>query len=284
MLEIIFFSGKTYKWKLIWCLTTWFMVCSVGYLIVNYIENSKKTKLTQTGISFSKDIASQAGLPVLEKNNKLLSKLLEELSKQPEVIYASIIDHKNKIIAFTDQDQFLLLNQEKSDKKDGVFFWKIEKINNNSTIHFSTDITFSGTKIGEVFISLSDNNSLFFKKIFFWVTFLTLFFIFIYFVYIIRKKPLLFLSKFGKTFQKNVNMKNISAEYSDINCPLCGTTNNFSNNNLGDINLVKKPILIPFLEKEKALYIKDISKIEELSWLKKRIVFQCTEIINRIAS
>lgn len=285
MLGIKFFSGKTYKYKLIWCLAIWFVSCSVGYLIVSYIENSKKTKLTQKGITFSKNIASEAGLPLLEKNSELLSQLLARVSKQPQVIYASIIDHKNKTIAFTDQDQFLLLNQKKSKKKDGVFFWKISNINNNSTIHFSTDITFSGTKIGEVFISLTDNNSvLVLKRWFFWFAFFTLLPVSLYFVYAMRRKIFFFLGKFGKKYQENIRIVNIQADYSNINCPLCGTTNKFSNNNFSDIDLVKQPILMSSLENKKSLYIKDISKIGELNWLKRRIIFQCTEIINRIAS
>ncbi|MCP4670822.1 MAG: hypothetical protein GY857_05905 [Desulfobacula sp.] len=285
MLEIKFFSDKTYKYKLICCLVIWFLICSVGYLIVSYIENSKKTKLTQKGIVFSKNIASEAGLPLLEKNSKLLSQLLARVSKQPEVIYASIIDHKNKTIAFTDQDQFLLLNQKKSKKKDGVFFWKISNINNNSTIHFSTDITFSGTKIGEVFISLTDSNNIHvLKRWFFWFAFFTLLPVSIYFLYAMRRKFFYFSGKLGEKYQENINIVNIQADYSDINCPLCGTTNKFSNNSFSDIDLVKTPILIPFLENKNNLYIKDVSKTGELNWLKKRIILQCTEIINRIAS
>ncbi len=285
MLGINFFSDKTYKYKLSWCLVIWFVSCCVGYLIVSYIENGKKAKLTHKGISFSKNVASEAGLPLLENNNKLLSQLLEKISKQPEVIYASIINHKNKTIAFTDQDQFLLLNQKKSKKKDGVFFWKIANINNNSTIHFSTDITFSGTKIGEVFISLVDtNNVLVLKRWFFWFAFCTLLSVSMYFVYAMRQRFFCFSGKFRKKYQENINIANIQADYSDINCPLCGSTNKFSNKDFSDIDLVKKPILTPFLDNKKTLYIKDISKIEELNWLKKRIVFQCTEIINRIAS
>jgi len=69
-----------------------------------------------------------------------------------------------------------------------------------------------------------------------------------------------------------------------IKCPLCGTISPFSKKKFKYGSLENNPVLILHSEKEKFLYIKDISKREDLTWLKKQIIIQCTEIINKISS
>ncbi|MFO7883619.1 MAG: hypothetical protein R6U68_02260 [Desulfobacteraceae bacterium] len=248
------------------------------------IENKKRTNLIQTGVSIAEDIASQAGLPLLEKNSTLLSDLLKKLSEKPIITYVSIIDHKNKIIAFTDQDQFLSLNRDKSHRKDNVFFWKIKDIHKNQVMHFSTDITFSNTKIGEVLISLADTEALSDKKYFFGFALATFLCICGFFAYTMRNTIHLFLVKLKKSFSDVSTNIYITDKNFSMKCPFCGAISPFSKKKFDLGSLEKDPVLILHSEKEKFLYIKDISKREDLTWLKKRIVIQCTEIINKIAS
>ena len=77
------------------------------------IESQRRQALIKKGVAVSKDISSQSGLPLLEMKIDVLSQLIETATQKPEVVFASIIDHKNKIIAYTDQKQLFSLNRKK---------------------------------------------------------------------------------------------------------------------------------------------------------------------------
>jgi hypothetical protein len=146
------------KKRFVWCLVGWLLICVTFYVFIYIREYSHTQRLIKTGVAISKNISSQSGLPLLERNIDLLSKFLEEITEKPGVVFASIIDHKNKLIAYTDRDQFLTLKKEKSGDLDGVNYWRISGMNHQKVMNFSSEITFSDTRVGEVFISLAAQN------------------------------------------------------------------------------------------------------------------------------
>jgi len=91
-------SGK----KIILILVAWFVLCLLIYIFINIWERNRRQALIKTGVSISKDISSQSGLLLLERDINRLSRLIDKITEKPEVVFASIIDHKNKIIAYTD--------------------------------------------------------------------------------------------------------------------------------------------------------------------------------------
>jgi hypothetical protein len=133
--------------------------------------------LILTGVTISKDISSQSGLPLLEKNFDLLGEFLEEITTKPEVVFASIIDHKNKLIAYTDQEQFLTLKKHKAGVLEDVNYWQTSGLNNQKVMNFSSEITFSDTRVGEVFISLAAENLDRLRQLFVSLAIMSLFFL-----------------------------------------------------------------------------------------------------------
>ena len=244
------FTGK----KIILCLVVWFFICTYFYLSIHIKENNRRKALVQIGVSISKDISSQSGLPLLEKNIHLLSQIIETITQKPEVVFASIIDHKNKIIAYTDQKQFLTLNRRKAGTLDDVYYWKISNPNHLRVMNFSSDVTFSGTRIGEVFISLAIKDTGRLKFVFILFALSTLLGIFFIFGIGNFKGYFPWLKNLSKKlkFQKKPLLQDLGD--SEISCPLCGNHENFS------------------------------LKIEELSWFKRLLVVQCTGIIKKIAA
>jgi len=168
------YAGRYTRKIFILCLLTWFVLCSVLYIVVHLWEKNRKSDLVKIGIAISKDISSQSGLPLLERKIDHLGRLIEGITEKPEVVFASIIDHRNKLIAYTDQDQFFTFSKTKSDELEGVHYWNISDLNHQKVMNFSSEITFSGTRIGEVFISLAAEKMGLLRRSFFFFAILTL--------------------------------------------------------------------------------------------------------------
>lgn len=266
------------------CLVVWFVICSVFYISIHIWEGNRMQKLVKTGVSISKDISSQSGLPLLEKNITLLSRLIETIKQRPEVVFASIIDHKNKIIAYTDQEQFFTLNKQESGVLDDVHYWRISNLNNQKVMNFSSEVTFSNTRVGEVLISLAVKNDGQLKRLFLFFSVLSLMAI-AFFCGIVNYKDLISWCralKKNKRSPKETFIKD--SGYSEISCPLCGNPDNFSLKGFQAPDLDKFFILKQYSGTHASILLSDIAKIEELSWLKRLIVAQCTKIINKIAA
>lgn len=270
--------------KLIIFLAVWFVLCSVFYVFIHVWEGNRKQELIKIGASISKEISSQSGLPLLEKNIKLLSRIISEITQKPEVVFASIIDHKNKIIAYSDQKQFFTLNRQKAGVYDEVHYWRIYNPNHQRVMNFSSDVTFSNTRVGEVFISLAAENigKLTRPFIFFAVsTLLTIVFLF----GIANYKDYL---PWWKTVNTKLRgrKKPVLRDLGDaeISCPLCGNHEHFPLKGFQTPDLDTFPVLRQYSGTKDSVLLKDMAKIEELSWLKRLIVVQCTGIINKVAA
>jgi hypothetical protein len=172
-------------------LAVWFVVCLIVYGLIYVREFRQTRRLILTGVAISKDISSQSGLPLLEKNFDLLGDFLEKITAKPEVVFASIIDHKNKLIAYTDQEQFLTLKKQKPGTLENVNYWRISGLNNKKLMNFSSEITFSDTRVGEVFISLAAENLDRLRQLFGYFAAISLLFLFVLFS-IMRYRDCLF--------------------------------------------------------------------------------------------
>jgi len=176
-------------------LAVWFVACLIIYGLIYVREHRQTRRLILNGVAISKDISSQSGLPLLEKNFDLLGEFLEEITAKPEVVFASIIDHKNKLIAYTDQEQLLTLKKQKSGVLKNVNYWRISGLNNKKVMNFSSEITFSDTRVGEVFISLAAENLDSLRQLFVYFAVTSFLFLFILFGAMRYRDCLVWLNK-----------------------------------------------------------------------------------------
>ncbi len=278
------FTGK----KMIVCLVAWFVVCSILYVFIQVWEGNRNKALVKIGVSISKDISSQSGLPLLEKNINLLTRIIADVTQRPEVVFASIIDHKNKIIAYSDQKQFFTLNRQKAAVFDEVHYWRISNSNHLRVMNFSSNVTFSGTRVGEVLISLSAERIGQLKLPFIFFAASTLAGIVFLFGIMNYKEYLPWWKDLGAKLRSKTPASGKSLSLTDfgdseISCPFCGNHENFSLTGFKTPDLEKFPILRQYSGTRDTVLLTDIAKIEELSRLKRLIVVQCTGIINKVA-
>jgi hypothetical protein len=277
--RVVNLTGKNF----ILCLIAWFILCTVFYVFISIWEGNRSQKLIHTGVSISKGISSQAGLPLLEKDKKRLTQFIEKIAQKPDVVFASIIDHKNKIIAYTDQEQFFTLNRHKSGVLDDVHYWKISNSNHKRVMNFSSEVTFSDTRIGEVYISLAADNIGQLTRPFVFFAVLTLLVIVFLFGIANYKKLSWLNTSYAKVRSPEKSFIEDSIG-SEISCPLCGKRENFSLNGFSTPDLEKFSILKQYPGTNSSVLLEDMEKVEELGWLKRLIVVQCTEIINKVVA
>ncbi len=267
------------------CIIVWFVLCTGFYAFIVVRERNRSMEVIKKGIAISKDISSQAGFPLLEKNMSLLSKFIKKISERPEVVFASIIDHKNKLIAYTDQEQFFALNKQKSGFSNGVRYWTISVPNQQRIMTFSSKVMFSNTRIGEVCISLAAGNIGRLRRPFIFFASLTLIaIIFLFGLFGEVNFKDLFPRVNIFTPKLNSSRQSFLHDFDDyeFSCPLCGNHENFSLDGFHTPDLDQFPVLQEYSSDKKAILLGDMGKIEELNWLKRLIIVQCTGIINKI--
>ncbi len=268
------------------CMIAWFVFCTVFYVFIFIRERNRSEELIKKGISISKDISSQAGFPLLEKNMSLLSKFIKKISERPDVVFASIIDHKNKLIAYTDQEQFLALNRQKSDILDGVRYWAISAPNQRKIMTFSSEVMFSNTRIGEVCISIAAGDIGKLRRPFVFFSLLTLaaiFFVFGLFGTATYKDLFPRLNVLNSKLNSPVHPFLHDFEDYELSCPLCGNHENFSLNGFQSPDLDKFYVLEKYSKDKTSILLRDLGKIKELNWLNRLIIIQCSGIIHEIA-
>lgn len=275
------------KGKIVFYLIAWLFICSFLYAILYIWESNRRQKVIKVGVSISKDISSQSGLPLLEQNNKLLSQIIAEITEKPEVVFASIIDHKNKLIAYTDQEQFLTLNKQRSGVLDDVHYWRISNPDHQRVMNFSSEITFSGTRVGEVIVSLAAENMGELKQFFIFFAVATLLAIFSFFGVVKYKDYLAWWKDFNARFTplQPPPQQRVAEDFegSKMSCPLCGSHECSPVEGLSPPDLTNFTVLQQGDETKKTFVLEDIAKNDELTRFKRVIISQCAKIINILA-
>ena len=278
------FTGK----RFLLFLGLWLIISFFLYLGIHFFENRNKQELIKTGVAISKDISSQSGLPLLEKKFDLLSRRIEKIKEKPDVIFASIIDHKNKLIAYTDQDQFFTLNREQSGEHDGVIYWKISKADHRKIMNFSSEITFSGTRVGEVFISLAVNGTSPVRTVFSTLVVLSLLAILISFGTVRYKDCLAWCRTRNFTVSYDSSPPKTAPAETEPDgderfiCPMCSCPAEFSQSICSLNTLDNFVVLKNYALENKEVPIEQLGTIEELEWLKRRIVLKSAKIITKL--
>ncbi len=270
--------------KFLISISIWFIVCLFIYLIGHAVKQNKEKKLVKSGISICKDISSQSGLPLLEREFDPLNTLIEETAKKPGVVFASITDHKNKIIAYSDQNQFFTLNRKYAQQKDSIKYWRVIGLETHNVMNFLAPITFSDTRVGELFISLATQNFDQFYRIVTLFAVLSFLCIILLFGAANYQNASIWIRKKDMPEQ---NMADSTADKADdpalFTCPLCLTATRFSDQTC-DGRIESLTVLTRYGDFKDTIMLYDLNKFEELSWIKQRIITKCARIISAVSN
>jgi hypothetical protein len=276
---------------IIYGIVIWWLAMLIGYAIITFRADHHKDKLKASGIAITNQFSELVSLPLLEKNNQTIHSLLTDAASKKAVIYASVVDHRNKVVAFTGTGHLLPDMTEADHSVEKVSIWEGGFTSHAKFLNFASDVTYAGTKIGEIFIGLSTSET-------FWTRSL---FIIIAVSSCLALLVLILVFRFrsiGASVMKAVNFnRSISAMDSDlkgslVTCPLCGTHKPLSDKVFQHSNLDRFLTLgdsqdgpnAANVAHGKRINLDDLAKKEDLSWMRRQIIRRCTEIINNLAT
>ncbi|MGD8393315.1 MAG: hypothetical protein PVH74_17395 [Desulfobacterales bacterium] len=267
----------------------WWVVMLAVYSILSLRINHLQHRLKTAGIELTNEFAKLAGLPLLEKDSQSIHKLLTEAANRPGVIYASVVDHRNKVVAFTGAGHLMPDMTTTARSVNNVSIQEGGFASHARIVNFVSDITYAGTKIGEIFIGLATPKAIQTGKLFMIFAVasgLLLLALVILFRFQSIKASVTKILQFSPPAAKiETNAKAVS-----VTCPLCGTRKPLSK------TVFKQSNMDALLTGETTKQHADVSgvadnpakdmphqlKNEDLSWLKRQIIVRCTEIIKRL--
>ncbi len=283
--------GRIKKTRWFTCLLIWWVVAVFFYLFIAAKETNLAGRATTTGIGIILETAKQAGLPLLDRDVQALTRLMQDVAKVIGVVNVSIIDHKNKIIAFTNPDQMLPMTSKAVQLKDGVSYWRHTLDGGAQAICFSSDITYAGTKIGEVFLAMDAGGTAGLTTAFF-LTALFSFLVIVLVLLIIDFNGLHPLkTAIGERIRTWSGGGGVLPDGREVICPVCGSHKTLNRSFLLAANLDRYPVVRPARKENGAtaqmpaqgVNLREISRSEDLGWLRRQMIHRCADIIKKLA-
>ncbi len=281
------------KRLLIFCLLAWLMIVLITYAIVRISIGQVKRNISQSGIAMATGFSNKVSLPLLERDMAMLSQLLHEATDNPSVVYAAIIDHKNNIVAYTNAELIMPVNKGGFARTiDRVSFWEGFAADQEKIFSFSTNVTYAGTKIGEIYLALSANGINQFKRRFSLITVssfgaLLLLAVVLHFTHLTLTAKRL-RGQEGPLAAQDVPLGNMA----HMACPLCGSHKPFTDEAVSRVNLDGFVFLragngepgAARSSTSQGISLSEMGQREGLGWLKRQVIFRCTEIIRKLAA
>ena len=207
---------------LVWVVIAWWALMVFGYFITTFRVDRFKSSLQDSGIKIVQELSNHVREPLLERDAQAIRTLLVNAAKSMNVIYASVTDHQNEIIAFLSGEQTRPPEDEATRKSGQVIFWEGGIENYKKIINFASEITFSGTKIGDIYIALPTGETELIRNQFGNIAFYSALILLLFIIYARFRGIVTFLLKLKMYFHRSPQTK-LKLEPSLINCPMCGT-------------------------------------------------------------
>ena len=272
--------GRIKKTRWLVCLFVWWVTALFFYSLIAVRETHVVDDVTTTGIATIKENTANAGLPLLDRDVQALTQLAQKMSQLEGVVNVSIIDHKNKIIAFTDPDQLPPTPSTEIGTKDGVGYWHHVLESGARVTCFSGDISFAGTKIGEVLLVMDAGGATDLITIFVSGALISL--LGLLFVLLVVDfqgiRPLTAHVKARWRLWKGA--QGVMPTTKELVCPLCGCHKPLDRSFVLQVNLNRYPVIKPVGNQvgtaqillAEGIRLGEISRREDLGWLRRQMI------------
>jgi len=276
--------------KLILVLVCWVLVMLIAYSIISLRVNHLKAQLRKSGVEITHNFSSRVSLPLLEKNSQLIHNLLTDAANQAHVVYASVVDHRNKVVAFTGTGHLMPDMTDAVRSVEKVSMWEGGFASHAKILNFASDIVYAGTKIGEIFIGLSTPESFQTRKQFTFVAVGSS--LLLLFLIALLRYPAIKIWLGRYVDLKHSSTEDISSsKQSLVFCPLCGTQKLLSTRLFKPSNLdkfLKNGVWKQWSDQAQTVdttknELHELSKTKDVSSIRRQIILRCTEIIKKLA-
>ncbi len=267
---------------------------TIAYTVASICITGSEDRIRDAGIQLTKELSQSISLPLLEENVQAIHSLLSYAAKNRNIVYASILDHRNEIVTQVGNEGNIPEKNGEVRSINQISIWESVLPNRKKIVSFSSDLTYSGTKIGEIFITLPGAETSTIRNLL---------------KIAVVSIPLLLIASAVMLRHRDITsgvmkLRNLCRRradgYSDIDpvltdafvtCPMCGnrkvfSPDVFSDSHLEDVFLLKIPkkeTCAELGDVSEGLQLSELSKREDLSWLKRQVILRCTEIITKLA-
>jgi hypothetical protein len=283
--------GRIKKTRWFICLLIWWVAAVFFYLFIVAKENRLVGRVTATGIETVLANAEQAGLPLLEQNVPALTRLTQDVARVAGVVNVSIIDHKNKIIAFSDPDQLLSMSSQAAKRKEGVSYWPHTLDDGTRVICFSSDIVYAGTKIGEIFLAVDASGPVGLSMVFFLAALVSLMLVVFILLVLDFHGVYALRAAIGERIRAWTAGDGDLADDREMICPVCGNHKPLSRSFMLQANLDRFPVVRSTLKENgtaqllqpKGVNLHEISRRDDLGWFRRQMIHRCADIIKKLS-
>ena len=273
---------------IIYGIVIWWLAMLIGYAIITFRSDRHTGKLKASGIAITKEFSELVSLPLLEKNDLTIHSLLTDAASKKDVIYASVVDHRNKIIAFTGTGHLMPNMTDAAHSVEKVSVWEGGFSSHAKFLNFASDVIYADTKIGEIFIGLSTGETFRARSLFLIIAVLSCLALLVL-ILVFRYRS---IGASAVNFNRSNSAIDPDLNGSLVTCPLCGTYKPLSDKVFQHSNLDRFLTLgnsqdgpnAANVAHDKRINIEDLAKKEDLSWMRRQIIQRCTEIIKNLAA
>ena len=277
--------------NLILILVFWWLAMLIVYSIITLRVNHLKTQLRKSGVEITNTFSSRVSLPLLEKNSQSIHNLLTDAANQANVVYASVVDHRNKVVAFTGTGHLMPDMTDATRSVDKVSIWEGGFASHAKILNFASDIIYAGTKIGEIFIGLSTPQSFQTRKQFTIVAVCSSILLLVLIAFLRYGLIKTWFVRYFDSAHSNAE-KMSNARKALVICPLCGSQKSPSAKLFSASNLDK--FLKSGVSKQEPHHVdvidppkKDLqksAKTKDFSSIRRQIILRCAAIISKLAT
>ncbi|PID40957.1 MAG: hypothetical protein CR984_00520 [Proteobacteria bacterium] len=271
-------------------LSIWWVAAVFSYMFIAASRTDHADDVMQAGLKTVMKSADQAGLPLLERDVQALTRLMQHAAKQKGVLSCAIIDHKNKIIAFSDPEPLLSIPFTSVRYKDGVAYWH-HRYAGTPAICFATEITYAGTKIGQVFLAMDADSSNGLVTVFLVLAFVSLLVIVITLLIIEFHGVRPLKTAVSNQIHRWIGGATDRSDGRDVICPLCGQNKPLGRSvmtpprsdrhaRVGQATAQNGSTQTAFSQ---GIDLRELSRRDDLGWLRKQIIHRCADIIKTLA-
>jgi hypothetical protein len=243
----------------------------------------------------TKELSKMIRIPLLEGNAKPILNIFYGAIKNRGILSGTVLNHRNEIVANVGVQATHLENHALIQSIDQISIWRSKIDGRVDIIGFSSDVTYAGTKIGEVYISVSENETSKIWNQFILSVALILLFLITFTTIMFYKEIISGISRLlSRTKSWPDTRSGLETDFSknDEICPLCGRRNNLSveifdhsylENSSSDISRTDNVSFTVAERATKVIYPGELSKRENLSWLRRQMILKCSEIILKLS-
>jgi len=269
----------------------WWALMTVVYFITTLRIDQFQNSLQDSGIKIVQEISNHVRVPLLERNAQAIRTLLVDAAKKANVAYASVADHQNEIIAFLGGEQSRPAEDKAVREIDQIMIWQDGLANHNKILSFASEVTYSETKIGKIYIALPAAGADLIRNQFRNIAIYSVL-ILLLFIFFVRFRSIVTFPLNLKTYFRRRPQITTNPEPSLINCPMCGAQKRLYAEVFNPSQ--PKKIIGKMASKlgsragrpanSKGIDLTELANRKELLWVRRQVILRCAEIIQKLTA